>query len=231
MPAMAHSLHTSSPMATNADIGNHTAMALPPSVCAAVACQTARHTSQLHRMPRPNACKRRQPHAISPCSSWAVNGPFEMVPRSRSQEALSGCTKVLVRRSACILCDTGPRCQCRHLCLRSLALEMPQGKDQGKDAARPACKTKHQSDSMQGIFCRPGDTSANECDVLYVAMLMAPSGAAAKMPLMYARPTSIKAPARLPVRHILRKSAIFHHAGCINTIVQAATGRLCTSHT
>ena len=47
----------SSPIVTKAEIGNQTPIALPPKVLAALACQTAMHTSQLHSMPLATACK------------------------------------------------------------------------------------------------------------------------------------------------------------------------------
>ena len=62
---------TSRPMATKAEIGNHTAIALPPRVCAAVACHTARHTSQLHRIPLPKACSN-QDNADDLLTCWTI---------------------------------------------------------------------------------------------------------------------------------------------------------------
>ena len=49
----------SSPMVTKAEMGSQTAIALPPRVLAAFACQTAMHTNQLQSMPLATACHTR----------------------------------------------------------------------------------------------------------------------------------------------------------------------------
>lgn len=48
----------SRPSATNAEMGNQTATTLPGALEAALAMYTAALTSQLHRMPRVNACRK-----------------------------------------------------------------------------------------------------------------------------------------------------------------------------
>mmetsp|Transcript_45424 Transcript_45424/g.142363 ORF Transcript_45424/g.142363 Transcript_45424/m.142363 type:complete len:230 (-) Transcript_45424:294-983(-) len=169
----------SKPIATNAEIGSHMPSALPARSLAALACQSAKHTIQLQRMPRMKAWPKSSP--TLPVATLATEAPMPKRPDQLSMYTTARAPAKLPKKLTIqfLISWPGVTVPSSTAALTSAVLPVKSCPPVITTMSRPTGRPKAPS----SIFCRPG---------LELAMpgIMAPT-LIAKAP-----PRAMKAPAR-----------------------------------